>query len=135
MIFFCYIESHIRYLLTQVLYTHDRHSKGTMRSFTLVVSALLLQGAMAFLPVARLAPAMAAEREHQQQHQQGVDRRGVLGQVGSVLGGLGALSLLPSVAAAKGVKVRALNDGIDWALVLMCCWCGDGKGDHEMMGR
>lgn len=77
-----------------------------MRSFTVVVSALLLQGATAFLPVARLAPAMAAEQQHQQQQQQGVDRRGVLGQVGSVLGGLGALSLLPSVAAAKGVKVR-----------------------------
>lgn len=75
-----------------------------MRSFTVVVSALLLQGAMAFLPVARLAPAMAVERQQQQQH--GVDRRGMLGQVGSVLGGLGALSLLPSVAAAKGVKVR-----------------------------
>lgn len=92
-----------------------------MRSFTAVASVLLLQGAAAFLPAGplaapasragRLAPAMAAE----QQPQQGVDRRGVLGQVGSVLGGLGALSVLPSVATAKGVKVRAcgspLRDG------------------------
>lgn len=73
-----------------------------MRTFNVVASALLLQSAAAFLPApaAPRAPHLCMVAE-----QQGVDRRGVLGQVGSVLGGLGALSLLPSVAAAKGVKV------------------------------
>lgn len=44
-----------------------------------------------------------------------MERRAVLGQVGALLGGLGALSFLPSGAAAKGVKVcRSDGQSIGW---------------------
>ncbi len=75
-----------------------------------VASVLLLQQAAAFLPIpmpsaARAKAITMTAAERGQEASGGLERRAVLGQLGSVLGGLGALSLLPSTAAAKGVKV------------------------------